>query len=100
LAGARIFTHLDLPTVYAYICIKKGDEWKIAFRTRHRYFEYYVIPFGLTNVPVTFQSVVDHAIRPFLDKIAVYYLDNILIFSKILSEHMTYVKVVLDVLYM
>ena len=57
------------------------------------------MPFGLTNTPATFQSVVDYAIRPFLDKFAVCYLDNILIFSKILSEHTVYVKAVLDVLY-
>jgi len=57
------------------------------------------MPFGLTNTPVTFQAVIDYAIRPFLDKFAVYYLDNILIFSKIPTEHKTHVKVVLDVLH-
>jgi hypothetical protein len=72
---------------YIYIRIKKGDEWKTAFRTLYRHFKYLVIPFGLTNMPATFQSVVDHAIQPFLDKFVVYYLDNILIFSKILEEH-------------
>ena len=58
------------------------------------------MPFGLTNVPATFQSVVDHIIRPFLDKFAVCYLDDILIFSKTLTEYREYMKIVLDVLYM
>jgi len=40
-------------TIYAYIYIKKGDEWEIAFYTRYRHFEYYIMPFGLTNVPIT-----------------------------------------------
>jgi hypothetical protein len=57
------------------------------------------MPFGLTNVPATFQSVVDYAIRPFLDKFVVCYLDDILIFSKIPAEYKAYVKAVLDVLY-
>jgi len=99
LAGVCIFICLDLPTVYAYIRIKKGDEWKTAFRTRHGHFEYCIMPFGLTNVPATFQSVVDHAIRPFLDKFVVCYLDNILIFSKIPTEHKAHMKAVLDILH-
>jgi len=57
------------------------------------------MPFGLTNTPVTFQSVVDYIIRPFLDKFVVYYLDDILIFSRIPIEHKIYIKAVLDVLY-
>ena len=63
------------------------------------HFEYLVIPFGLTNVPVIFQSLIDHAIRPFLDKFAVYYLDDILIFSKTLAEYRKYIRAVLDALY-
>jgi hypothetical protein len=43
--------------------------------------------------------VVDYTIQPFLDKFAVYYLDDILIFLKTLKEYWKYVKAVLDVLY-
>jgi hypothetical protein len=57
------------------------------------------MPFGLTNVPATFQLVVDYTIQLFLNKFAVCYLDNILIFLKILEEHRKYIRVVLDVLY-
>ena len=38
-------------------------------------------------------------IRPFLDKFAVYYLNNILIFSKTLAEHRKYIRAVLNALY-
>jgi hypothetical protein len=88
-----------LPTAYIYIRIKEGDKWKTAFRTLYRHFEYLVIPFGLTNAPATFQSVVDHTIQPFLNRFIVYYLDNILIFSKTLEEHRRYIRAVLDALY-
>jgi hypothetical protein len=99
LAGANYFTSLDLPTAYAHIRIKEGDEWKTAFRTAYGHYEYLVMPFGLTNAPATFQSVVDHAIRPFLNTSAVCYLDNILIYSKTLEEHRRHVREVLDALY-
>ena len=54
LTGAQHFTRLDLLTAYAYIRIKKGDEWKTAFRIRYGHFEYQVMPFGLTNAPTIF----------------------------------------------
>jgi len=65
----------------------------------YRYFEYLVIPFRLTNIPVIFQSLIDYIIRPFLDKFIVYYLNDILIFSKTLAEYWKYIRVVLDILY-
>ena len=99
LAGAQYFTRLDLPTAYAHIRIKEGDEWKTAFRTRYRLFEYLTMPFGLTNAPATFQTLIDHAICPFLDRSAVCYLDDILIFSKTLEEHRRHVREVLDALH-
>jgi hypothetical protein len=72
---------------YIYIRIKEGNEWKTAFKTLYRHFEYLVMPFGLTNAPATFQAVVNYAIQPFLNKFVVYYLDNIFIFLKTLEEH-------------
>jgi hypothetical protein len=57
------------------------------------------MPFGLTDAPATFQTLVDHAIRPFLDKSAVCYLDDILIYSKTLEEYKRHVREVLDALH-
>ena len=57
------------------------------------------MPFRLTNAPITFQSLIDYTIRPFLDKFIIYYLDNILIFSKTLVEYRKYIRAVLDILY-
>src|SRR5450432_296828 len=49
LRGAKKFTKLDLKDTYHRIRIKKGEEWKTAFRTRYGHFEYLVVPFRLTN---------------------------------------------------
>ena len=50
-AGATIFMKRDLNDGYHLIRIKKGDEWKRAFRIRYRQYEYKVMPFGLVNAP-------------------------------------------------
>lgn len=48
------FTKLDLKRIYNLIRIKEGEKWKTTFRTKYRYFEYLVIPFGLINTPTNF----------------------------------------------
>ena len=72
-----------------------GHEFKTAFKTRYRLFEYLVMPFGLTNAPAQFQSHTQNIFSDLLDISVVIYLDNILIFSKNLEEH---IKVVWEVL--
>ena len=53
------------------------------------------MPFGLTNAPASFQSYANNAIREYLDLFAVVYLDDILIYSDTLEEHIQQVRMVL-----
>ena len=94
-AGAKIFTKLDLKDGHHLLRIKEGDEWKTAFRTRNGHYEYKVMPFGLVNTPATFQAMTNTILRDFLDHRVVVYLDDILIYSKNEEEHIALVKKVL-----
>jgi hypothetical protein len=96
LAGAKIFTQLDLRDGYHHIRIRKGDEWKTAFRTRYGHFEYHVMPFGLANAPATFQAYINKALSDLLDTCCVVYLDDILIYSSSPEEHEKHVRLVLE----
>jgi hypothetical protein len=95
LSRAKYFTKLDLKDAYYRIPIRRGDEWKTAFRTRYGHFEYMVMPFGLTNAPATFQAYINRSLAGLLDQSCVVYLDDILIYSETYEEHVRHVREVL-----
>ena len=76
--------------------MKKGEEWKMAFRTRFGHYKYQVMPFGLTNAPASFQELINDTIREYLDVFTLAYLDDILIFSTTYKEHIQHVRMVLQ----
>ncbi len=96
LQGASFFTKLDLRNAYYLVRIREGDEWKTAFNTPRGHFEYLVMPFGLSNAPAVFQALVNDVLRDMVDQFIYVYLDDILIFSRSLQEHVQHVRVVLQ----
>ncbi|PRP82731.1 hypothetical protein PROFUN_09816, partial [Planoprotostelium fungivorum] len=91
----KIFTALDLKNAYWLVRIKKGDEWKTAFRTRYGLFEYLVMPFGLSNCPGNFQAKVNSTFSDMIDVFVQIYLDDFLIYSQSREEHVQHVRRVL-----
>jgi len=96
LQGASLFTKLDLRNAYHLVRIREGDEWKTAFNTPRGHFEYLVMPFGLSNSPAVFQALVNDVLRDMIDQFIYVYLDDILIFSSSLQEHVQHVRRVLQ----
>ncbi len=96
LQGASIFTKLDLRNAYHLVRIREGDEWKTTFNTPRGHFEYLVMPFGLSNSPAVFQALVNDVLRDMVDQFIYVYLDDILIFSSSLQEHVQHVRRVLQ----
>ena len=96
LANAKVFTKLDLRNAYHLVRIREGDEWKTAFNTHLGHFEYLVMPFGLTNAPAVFQALVNDILRDVINKYAVVFLDDILVYSPSMEEHIVHVRSILQ----
>lgn len=80
LCSARIFTKLDLHSLYNLICIDAGVQWNTAFSTSYGHYLYRVIPYGLSCTPSIFQCFV-HDIQWDMQGKFITYMDDILIYS-------------------
>ena len=96
LGKATVFTKLDLKNGYYLIRMAEGEEWKTAFKSRYGLYEYTVMPFGLCNAPSTFQGMINDVFRDMLDVGVIAYMDDILIYSETIEEHVAMVRKVMD----
>jgi len=78
--------------------MKAEKEWKTAFRTRYELYEYTMMSFELTNASTTCQEMINDALQQYLDRFIIAYLNDIMIYSKILKEHVSNVSKVLKCL--
>src|SRR5277367_2190546 len=99
LKGAKYFTKLDVRGAYNNIRIRKGDEWKAAFKTNRGLFEPTVMFFGMCNSPATFQSMMDSIFAKEIEgNLIIVYMDDILIFGATMDEMIRNERKVLQIL--
>jgi hypothetical protein len=96
LAGAKVFSKIDLRSGYHPIKIKPSDIPKTAFSTRYGLYEYLVMSFGLTNTLAYFMYLMNSVFMPELNKFVVVFIDDILIYSKNLEDHARHLHIILQ----
>ena len=97
LHGARWFSTLDLKSGYWQVPITECDKTKTVFRTSSgQLYEFNQVPFGLCNAPATFSRLMDCILAGLHWETCLFYLDDIIVFSSTLEEHLTRLRQVFE----
>ena len=98
LGRAQYFSTIDLAKGFHQIRMEERDIQKTAFSTPMGHYEFIRMPFGLKNAPATFQRMMNHVLSDYINKICVIYMDDILVFSSSLDEHLNSLTKIFSVL--
>jgi hypothetical protein len=95
---AKRLSKIDLTSGYWQIHVHELSIPKTAFNTRAGKYEFIAMPFGLCNAPATFQRIMNNALRDFLGKFVIVYLDDIVVYSDSDEEHEKHLAQVFEAL--
>jgi hypothetical protein len=84
---AKIYTKLDIITVFNRIHITEKQEYLTAFNIYYSLYETLVILFGLSNAPITFQAYINKVLYLYLDVFYTTYINDILVYSNDLTSY-------------
>ena len=99
LGRCRFFSTLDLASGYWQIRVSPASREKTALVTPQGLYEFLVMPFGLTNAPAVFQRLMQRLLMGLNPEsgpdFVTVYIDDILMFSPTLDEHLVHLQVVI-----
>lgn len=98
LADAKYYTCLDMAAGFHQVPISATSIEKTAFVTPDGQYEYLTMPFGLTNAPSVYQRAINKALGDLRGKIALVYMDDVLIPSRTIDEGIKNLEQVLEAL--
>lgn len=88
LGRCQYFSIIDLKSGFHQIEMDPDSRAKTAFSTPNYHLEFNRLPFGLKNSPATFQRLMDNILRGVANEYCCVYLDDIIVYSVSLAEHL------------
>jgi hypothetical protein len=89
---------LDLKSAYEQICIVPEHVERSTVTTPDGNMVSQVIQIGDCNTPATYQALMNHLFSSYIGRFMDVYLDDIVIYSDTLDDHMTHVEIILNIL--
>ena len=96
LGNCQYFSTLDLASGFYQVEMDPADIPKTAFNVENGHYEFLRMPMGLKNSPSTFQRVMDNVLKDLQNVICLVYLDDIVVFSTSLQEHIVNLEKVFE----
>lgn len=94
LGKAKVFTVMDATAGFHQNRLQEEDVPKTAFTTKYGLYEFLVTPFGLKNSPSAFQRLMNTVLGAYLDDFCVCYVDDLVIFSENMDEHLRHLELI------
>ena len=99
LSQSIYFTKLDFKNGYFQTLLASQDRPKTAFSTRDNHYQFTVLPQGIKNGPPTFQRIVNQILGPTRSNYCLAYIDDVIIFSRTLDDHLSHLDEILRLLH-
>lgn len=96
LYGAKLFCTLDVASGYLQVPLTEVAKEKTAFITPDNTGQFERMVFGLINEPYEFSRLMQHVLQPLKDKVAMWYLDDVLIPAVSYEDMLDRLKLVFD----
>ena len=94
---ATVLSKLDLKSSFHQIPVAISSRDYTTFISPRGKYRFTVMPFGLKNAPAIFQTIMDNTLRP-CNQFAVVYIDDVLIFSNSIEDHLEHIRQTLTAL--
>ena len=97
IAGAAHFSTMDFKSGFWQVCMAPESQQYTAFTVGNLgFYEFTRMPFGLCNVPATFQRLMQNMLGELNLTYCIIYLDDVIVYGRTEEEHLERLRIVLE----